>query len=227
MAIEIVLIGDVVTSRRYVDQQALIAALDDALLLVAARVPARYGPRRVERDRFHAAFDDLAPAVEAALRLRLALGLVALGTTDGELEPIDVRVGLGRGPRPPSPTSQTAATGPAWTLASDACRSAQELPARHGWPASLRSAFRDHGGVEQGAVNAYLLCQDQLFARMDLRDRRALQGLLDGERQVDVATELGITQPAIARRLRDRGALAIHQGLAALRTSTTTTLERN
>jgi hypothetical protein len=65
-------------------------------------------------------------------------------------------------------------------------------------------------------VNAHLLLQDQLLARLDARDRRALLGLLDEERQVDVAAELGITQPAIARRLRDRGALAIHRALREL-----------
>jgi predicted transcriptional regulator len=60
------------------------------------------------------------------------------------------------------------------------------------------------------------------LARLDARDRRALVGTLEGERQVDIAAALGVTQPAIARRLRDRGALAIHRALQALQTPTAT-----
>ena len=80
----------------------------------------------------------------------------------------------------------------------------------------MRTVCRADDHRLEATVNAYLLCQDQLLARMDARDRRALRGLLDGERQVDVAADLGVTQPAIARRMKDRGALALARSLAAL-----------
>lgn len=219
----VALLGDVVQSRAYRDQEALLHALARLVERVNDAVPARQPLRLAVRDEFHAVYDDLADAVEAALRLRLAAGDVALPVrTDGDVDehwPVDVRVGIGEGevvhldPERPG----AAQSGSAWWAAREALDAAFDLPGRSQWPPSLRTVHRGGDPVLSGAVNAYLLCQDQLFARMDLRDRRALRGLLDGERQVDVAAELGITQPAIARRLRDRGALALKRGLEALR----------
>jgi hypothetical protein len=107
-------------------------------------------------------------------------------------------------------------------LASDARRDAQELAARSRWPSSLRTVLRGGDDEHAAAINAYLLLQDQLLARMDASDRRALRGLLDGERQVDIAADLGVSQPAVARRVRDRGALAIASALAQWRAVRTT-----
>lgn len=214
----VALVGDVVRSRAYADQTALLHALSGLVERVNDAVPALQPLRLVVRDEFQATYATVAAAVEAALRLRLAAGDVALLAEDGEDEPLDVRVGLGEGEivLGDGRTGEAGQTGSAWWAAREALEQAFELPRRSQWPPSIRVVHRGPDPVHQGAVNAYLLCQDQLFARMDLRDRRALRGLLDGERQVDVATELGITQPAVARRLRDRGALAIKRGLEAL-----------
>jgi hypothetical protein len=168
----------------------------------------------VVRDEFHGMYDSLSSAMEAALRLRLAAGDLALDTTDGEPEPVDVRVGVGAGDAVIGESGTP--SGSAWFHARDAKNLAQELPGKAKWPPSLRAVFRGDDPSFEAVVNAYLICQDQLLARMDTRDRRALRGLLDGERQIDVADDLGVTQPAIARRVKERGALALHRSLQAL-----------
>jgi hypothetical protein len=208
----VVVVGDVVGSQRFADQTALSTGLADALARVDSRVPAWTALELLVRDEFSGVYDDLAGAAEATLRLRLATDDLVLGTTDGIDEPVELRLGIGIG------AVRGHGTGAAWGHARDARAAAQDLPARRSWPASLRSRCHADDPALRATVNAYLLLQDQLLARMDARDRRALVGLLDHERQVDVAAELGVTQPAIARRLRDRGALAIHRALEELRT---------
>ena len=210
---QVVVVGDVVTSRRFLDEQQLLAGLRGALQHVNDAVRATAPLTLVLRDEFHGVFPDLGTAAAAVLRLRLATDDLILPTSDGIDEPVELRLGLGIG------VSSTAAghpTGSAWHHARDARQAAQTLPSKQSWPASLRSACRADDPTVQATMTAYLLLQDQLLARLDARDRRALVGTLDGERQVDIAAALGVTQPAIARRLRDRGALAIHRALEAL-----------
>lgn len=213
----VAIIGDVVTSRDYADEADLLAGLRDALAGVERAVPGRQpltlgGPR----DEFHGTHQRIGDAVRATLRLRLATDELVLPTTHGTPRPVELRLGLGIGsPPPPGPRP---GGGSAWRHAADARADAQALPARRGWPPSLRSRCRADDPVLAAALNAHLLLQDQLLARLDARDRRALLGLLDGERQVDVATTLGISQPAVARRLRDRGGLALHRALLELDT---------
>ncbi len=214
---QVVVVGDVVASRRFVDETQLLAGLNDALGLVNRAVPATFSLTRSVRDEFHGVYTCVGAAAAAALRLRLATDDLVLPTVDGVDEPVELRLGLGLGE---AYGHRGAPTGSAWYHARDARELAQSLPERRTWPASLRTRCRGDDAGMQGAINAYLLLQDQLLARLDARDRRALLGLLDGERQVDVAAELGITQPAIARRLRDRGALAIHRSLLELTEAT-------
>jgi hypothetical protein len=209
----VVVVGDVVTARRFLDEPMLLEGLAGALARVDARVPARTPLRLAVRDEFHGVYDDLGTAAEAALRLRLATDDVILPTVDGIDEPVELRLGLGIGL---VDTTTDHPSGSAWRHARDARADAQALPAKRTWPASMRSACRADDPVLERSVLAVLLLQDQLLARLDARDRRALTGILDGERQVDIADALGVTQPAIARRLRDRGALAIHRALLTL-----------
>ena len=210
----VVVVGDVVTARRFVDEAALHAGLVAALDRVNAEVPAIAPLARSLRDEFHGVFRDVATAAAAALRLRLATDDLVLPTEDGVDEPVELRLGLGIGE---AHVRTGAPSGSAWYHARDARDEAEDLPRKHTWPGSLRSRCQADDASLAAVVNAYLLLQDQLLARLDARDRRALLGLLDGERQVDVAAELGVTQPAIARRLRDRGAVAIHRALLELR----------
>lgn len=213
-----VVVGDVVASRRILDTSGLLRGLQSCLDRVNEDVGGPLPLRLVVRDEFHGVYDTLSQALEATMRLRLAVGDLVLDTTDGEPEPVDVRVGIGAGDAIVGDTG--APSGTAWFHARDAKDLAQELPGKAKWPPSLRTVCRSDDPSFQALVNAYLICQDQLLARMDARDRRALRGLLDGERQVDVADDLGVTQPAIARRVKDRGALALHRSLQALATVT-------
>lgn len=209
------LVGDVVESRRFARPGALVDGLADLLDVVNARVEALQPLHLVVRDEFHGVYACAHQALEAALRLRLLTDDLVLPTRDGEDEPVDVRVGLGRGDVVTADTGSQ--TGAAWWHAHDARRAAQELASKTRWPPSTRSVLHDDDPLQAAQVTAYLLLQDQLLARMDASDRRALRGLLDGERQVDIAADLGVTQPAIARRVRDRGALAIAAALAQWR----------
>lgn len=212
----VTLMGDIVASRRYVDQAALLVGLDAVVQGVNDKVAHEQSLSLTVRDEFRGTFASIANAVEAALRLRLAAADLVLATVDGEDEPVDIRVGIGHGEVILGEGPGHGQSGSAWWCARDALDAAFALPHKTHWPPSIRVVFRSEEAALAGAVNAYLLCQDQLFARMDLRDRRALLGLLDGERQVDIAKDLGITQPAVARRLRDRGALALKRGLESL-----------
>lgn len=209
------LVGDVVESRRFADPGALVDGLADIVEAVNQAVPAIQPLGLVVRDEFHGVYAHTHQALEATLRLRLLTDDLVLPTVDGEHEPVDVRVGIGRGEVVTAGSGSQ--TGAAWWHAHDARRAAQDLPSRTRWPGSLRTVLHDDDPLLACQVNAYLLLQDQLLARMDASDRRALRGLLDGERQVDIAADLGVTQPAIARRVRDRGALAIAAALAQWR----------
>lgn len=208
------IIGDVVDSRRFASGRDLVDRLTAVLVSAADPVEGTAPLRVVVRDEFHGLYPTARLAVEAALRARLAAGTLVLPTVEGEDEPVDVRVGIGHGDAEIAESGTP--IGAAWWHARDARDAAQELPGKTRWPPSLRSVCRSDDPVVQSALGAYLLLQDQLFARMDARDRRALLGLLDGERQVDIAAELGVTQPAIARRVKERGALAIVRALAEL-----------
>ena len=209
------LVGDVVESRRFADPEALVDGLADVLAAVNGVVEAIQPLALVVRDEFHGLYAHAHLALEAVLRLRLLTDDLVLGTVDGDDEAVDVRVGIGQGEVVVGDSGSQ--TGTAWWHATDARRAAQELPAKTRWPGSLRTVLHDDDPRRAGQVNAYLMLQDQLLARMDASDRRALRGLLDGERQVDIAADLGVSQPAVARRVRDRGALAIAAALAQWR----------
>jgi hypothetical protein len=223
--------GDVVGSRRFLAPERLLAGLDRVLAGVDAAEPGAEGLHRTGGDVFLGIYRDLGSAATAALRLRLATDDLVLPTSDGVDEPVELRLGIGiDGPTDAevadaevadaevavAPGDMTVAT----TRARQALLEAEELAASRTWPDSLRSRCRAGDPVLAAAVNAHLLLQDQLLARLDARDRRALLGLLDGERQIDVARSLGVTQPAIARRLRARGSLALHRAVLELRTAT-------
>ena len=215
-----VVVGDVVESRRYVDPSQLVDGIAEVLERVNERVPAALPLRLVVRDEFHGGYTHAHQVLEATLRLRLLTDDLVLPTVDGAPEAVDVRVGIGRGDVVTADSGSQ--TGAAWWHAHDARRAAQELASKSRWPGSLRTVVHDDDPVRAAQVNAYLLLQDQLLARMDASDRRALRGLLDGERQVDIAADLGVSQPVVARRVRDRGALAVAAALAQLREAEST-----
>lgn len=214
----VTVLGDVVGSRHFDDQAALIAAVRAVLHGVADRPPALQPLAVTVGDEFQGVYERIGEAVEAALRVRLGLLETTLAV-DGAPRPVDTRVGIGLGTIEVSDpeTLPLGQSGSAWWAAREALDAATDLAGKSQWPRSLRTVFRSEGAVVDGPVNAFLWCQDDLIGRMDHRDRRVLRGLLDGERQVDLARDLGVSQPAVARRQHDSGAVAIHRALEALR----------
>jgi hypothetical protein len=173
-----VVVGDVVASRRVVDSAALLDGLDEILTRVNADVTAVMPLTLVVRDEFHGMYDSLGSAVQAALRVRLYAGDLVVDTTDGEPEPVDVRVGIGVGDAVVGDTGTP--SGPAWFHARDAKALAQDLPGKAKWPPNIRSVCRGDDPSFEAAVNAYLICQDQLLARMARPGRHAGRHRPDG-----------------------------------------------
>ncbi len=202
-------VGDVVGSRAW-SPGDLFGALAGALRDVNDAVPARTPLQLTVGDEFQAVYETVAVAVGATWEL--AMRLRAAG------DDIDARAGIGWG----EVTSAAAVTGstpfagqggPGWWNA----RSALELVearARRGRPASSRTAVA--GTAHDGLWNAHLLCRDELMARLDSRDARIVLATLAGTPQADIAADLGITQPAVSKRLQGLYCLIMaHEELAS------------
>jgi DNA-binding CsgD family transcriptional regulator len=59
------------------------------------------------------------------------------------------------------------------------------------------------------AINAALICQDQLIGSLSERALRLLGGLLDGRSQAELAEQEGITASAVSQQVRSHGIGAI------------------
>lgn len=207
----VAVLGDVVGSREIDDQTAMLRRLAGGLAATADALPAVQPPRLTIGDEFQAVYTRLPVALEAALRLRLLVGTSEHGPA------LDLRIGIGEGEVEVTGAAELPAgqSGTAWWRARDAIDAVSELVGRSQWPRSLRTVFRGDDD-DEGRVMAYLLCQDELVARLDDRDRHVLLGLLDGRQQADVAAELGISQPAVAKRQHDHGLVTILRALEAM-----------
>ena len=114
-----VLIGDVVGSRGTTDRQALHDALEAALAAVDAAVPPVTGLRVTVGDEFQGTYATLGEAVDAALRVRLAL-----------LPEVDTRFGLGRGEVTVLDARRGIEDGPGWWAARAAIEDVEEVAGR-------------------------------------------------------------------------------------------------
>lgn len=201
-------LADVVASREHADQPALLDTVAAATRRVNDLVPAVQPWQITVGDELQAAYATLAQAVTGQLRLRLLL-------LDAEPQPVELRVGLGVGEvvRSEAAEPPLGQSGEGWWNARAALEEARARASATHWPTSVRSAIR---GTDVGPVGALLVGLDDLLGRMDAADRRILRGLLDGERQVDVADALEVSQPAVARRSRDRGPAAVYRMLSLL-----------
>ncbi len=211
-------LGDVLESRRYPDQEGLLRTVAAALGWVNERLPARQPLQLTVGDEFQGVYGEVTTALEATLLVRLRLAGFSLGGPDGRPQPPQLRCGVGWGEVVQADVAATplAQSGPGWWSARRALDEVAAVAAKVHWPKSVRTVFRSEGGDVEAAVNAFLICRDELLARMDPRDARITLALFLGERQVDVARELGISQPAVARREREKGASAVFRGHAAL-----------
>ena len=66
-------------------------------------------------------------------------------------------------------------------------------------------------------LDALLIFQDQIVAEMDERDAEIALGLLAGQKQTELAREIGISQSEVSRRQLENGPAALLRGFEAIR----------
>jgi len=195
------LIGDIVGSLGSVDRADLHRAVEAALRQVDDAVPSLTGLRVTVGDEFQGSYATLGEALDAGLRVRLAL-----------LPDVDTRVGIGRGSVTTLDPDRGIEDGPGWWAARSAVEAAEEAAAK---PATrhVRTALRvapseDDTAVD--AVNAALLCRDHLVGSCSERSIRLLRGLMQPHTtQGDLATLEGISPSAVSQRVRADGLGAV------------------
>ena len=195
------LIGDIVGSRGSVDRADLHRAVEAALRQVDDAVPSLTGLRVTVGDEFQGSYATLGEALDAGLRVRLAL-----------LPDVDTRIGIGRGSVTTLDPDRGIEDGPGWWAARSAGDAAEEAAAK---PATrhVRTALRvapseDDTAVD--AVNAALLCRDHLVGSCSERSIRLLRGLMQPHTtQGDLATLEGISPSAVSQRVRADGLGAV------------------
>lgn len=191
-------LGDLVGSRRSGDRGGLHARVQETL----GEVNRQLGPvaplRLTVGDEYQGAFADVAGAVRATLRLRLALG-------------VDVRHGIGWGQVEVLQDEPRVEDGPAWWAARDAIVEVEEQADR---PATRwrRTSYRRAEGVagpDPATLEAMLILRDRALHDLDERSLALLRGLLDGRTQRDLAADLGISPSAVSQRVRADGLAAL------------------
>jgi len=194
----VTLIGDVVDSREAIDRPRLHRELTEALTAADDLIPSRRGLEVTVGDEFQAVYAALGPALDVALRLRLAL-----------LPGTDVRFGIGRGSVVDLDLARGLQDGPGWWAAREALDHVEQS-ARGSALRTWRTAYRSaEAAPADEAVNAALLCQDQLVGSLSDRARRLLKGLLNGATQAQLAQAEGVSRSAVSQQVRSQGIGAI------------------
>lgn len=176
------IIGDLVGSRSVADRAAVQQSLNQALESVNRAVAVQQDFQPTVGDEYQGACANLHDAVLAALLVRLSL-----------LPEVDVRCGIGFG----SVTVHDAdrvpllQDGPGWWSARDAIAA---LDRRRD---DTRTWF---AGPGQGTVNAFLVCRDQVVARLNERGQRILRLALLGHQQKEIAELEGIWPSAVSQQ---------------------------
>jgi hypothetical protein len=210
-----VLIGDLVGSRRHPDRAEVQRSLGGALDAVNANITARQPLEPTLGDEFQGAYDSLGDVVLASVLVRLFLP-----------EAMDCRAGLGHGrlavfAADRSPVLQD---GPAWWAARDAIREVASraqrarfsflrtwyFPATDSPPEGATDDLARDSTVA-GPVNAFLLCRDQMVARLSVSSRTLLRHTLLGSTQEQMAEDEGISQSAVSQRLSRSGVQALKE----------------
>ena len=197
----VAVIGDLKDSRAYPDRLALHRRFEAALAGINRAFTPPVPLRITVGDEFQGIFPGLGAAVQATLRLRLAL-----------LPDIDVRQGIGWGDVLVLEQSPRVEDGPAWWAA----RAAIEAVEAHERTAAVRvvrTAFavapvdsRQRGKApDPDVVNAALMLRDQVVGGLSERSMSVLDGLMRGRRQQDIADDLGISASAVSQRIRADG----------------------
>lgn len=196
---------DVVDSRGHSDQQRLLTGVAAMARQYLEDSGAARSTGPTVGDELQALYVDAdrGRAVRDVARLRIALRLAPPSA-----EPVDLRVGFGRGevtataPADSADTAHAAApgqSGPAWWAA----RTALEHVARprNAWPALAWW----YDGVDAPAMQAALVGLETLWNRLDRVDLRAAAGLLDGCTAAALAEDLGLSRSTLSERLHGHG----------------------
>ncbi|HUO40791.1 MAG TPA: SatD family protein [Mycobacterium sp.] len=181
------LIGDVVGSRRYTDRMELHRVLAGALRAIT--IPALDQPQFTVGDEFQGSYRTVGSAIDAALRLRLALAPA-----------VDLRFGLGWGEVTVLDEAGIQ-DGPGWWAAREAIEQTAANQRRPGL-ALVRTTFRRHPEISEksDAINAALLCRDHLIGSLDDRSLRILTGMMSNQTKKQLAQAEGISPSAVSQR---------------------------
>lgn len=203
----VAVIGDVVGSRDHEDQSGMLAMLHEALQDPSIGVGILEPFRATVGDEFQATFSDFVSAFRSVILLRLLLA--------GRL---DLRFGFGLGQEEVHGGGQGAEvrSGPAWWSAREAIEEVESVGNRHRWPRRVRMRFQGEAKQKRRLINALLVCVDEIVGRMDERDLRVTQGLLQGLQQEEIAEQLGISQGSVARRQMENGSYVLFRCLEEL-----------
>ena len=194
------LIGDVVRSRAAADRPALHTRLAELLETANDELKPVVPLRITVGDEYQGCLESVGDALHAALWLRLQLAPQA-----------ELRHGVGWGSVAVLAERPRIEDGPGWWAAREAIESVK-LEATRPATRRMRTAYRiadDTDGPDPAAVNAALMCRDQMVGSVSQRSLRLLRGTLAGRTQAELAEEEGISASAVSQRVR-------HDGLAVI-----------
>lgn len=191
------LIGDVIGSRKHPDRAVLQRRLVELLESVTGRVGGRLD--MTIGDEFQGAYPSLEDAVRASLLLHLEAG-----------ETIRFRIGVGWGDLlvETAGLAPFGQDGPAWWRARAAI---EQLAEMSGGARTLVDTDTDWDSM----INHFLAMRDALVNGFDGADFSIATGLLAGRTQREIATEVGIHESSVSRRISNRGIGLIVDGAGA------------
>ena len=216
------LIGDLRESRTVKDRRALHRSLTEALGGADEATAPLAAGWVTAGDEFQAVHARLGSAVRYTLLVRLAL------------HPVEARFGIGWGGV--TLLDERTQDGPAWWAARSAIDTVHTLEdgaatrmartafrraeAPHARDAGADDAHADEvdqadtpdlaGADLEAAINAALVCQDQVLGSCDERSIRILGGLVAGRSQQQIAVEEGVSASAVSQRvIRDGLAMVL------------------
>lgn len=190
------LIGDVVGSRSAGDRRALHRGLTATLATIGTDLPSDDPPAITAGDEFQGSYPTVGDALHAAFLIRVRLAGA-----------IDVRFGIGWGTVQTLDAATRAQDGPAWWQARAAIEAVEQHASRPG-TRSARIGYRaapDGEGPSELAIEAALMCRDQLMGLLGMRSQRILQGLVAGRTKADIAAAEDISPSAVSQRAQRDG----------------------
>jgi hypothetical protein len=209
--VTVVVIADIVASRRLSDRAAAQHRLAEVVEQVGADLPvAVQALTATVGDELQGEYARLDDALASLLLVRLTLP-----------DDVDCRFGVGVGEvRPIVLDDRTVPEGPAWWAARTAVETVEGMqqraaPFARTWIAA--SEGEDAAMADTVAVaNAYALARDQLVSAMSERTRRLTAGRCLGWSQRELAEREGISQSAVSQALAAAGSAALVEGFAVL-----------